>query len=460
MRKLLLLLLFVVLYSANLQLTNDEKNYIKTHTFVCVTTTSWAPFNTYKKSEVVGISVDFWKLIKNKLNIKSVCKTASSWSYVLDQIKSQKADITLGTDITPEKSKYALFTKPYDTFPISIATKNNIGFIASMDFLKNKTIAVGKNYTVYSMLKKRYPNYRFVETKDIKTALKLVSEGRAFAAIDIMPVLIYNINRYQFANLKIAGKTPLEYKIRFMVAKKDKMLVDVLNKAIDTITPSQKEQIYRKWIHVTYQKGYTLSDLLPTIIACTVLVLALILWIVMLKREIKKRKELEIELKRLSIIDSLTGIFNRYKLDTSLKQQISFARRHKTPLSLIFCDIDNFKRINDKYGHTKGDEVLKKITSIIKRNIREYDIFGRWGGEEFIIILPNTSLQDAIHVAEKLKFKIENHNFGIDEKLTCSFGVTQLKKIDTSDSFLGRADQLMYEAKKRGKNTIVSDINA
>ncbi|GAB6073938.1 transporter substrate-binding domain-containing diguanylate cyclase [Nautilia lithotrophica] len=459
MKKLLMVLCVVLLFANDVALNKKEQNYIKSHTFKCITTTTWAPFNTFKNGQLEGISVDIWKIIKNKLNIKSHCIIAPTWESVIDAIKSKRADITLGTDITPEKQKFAIFTKPYATFPIAIATKNDVGFIGSMMFLKNKKIAVGKNYTVDNLLKKYYPSFKIIEVENTQKALELVSKGEAFAAIDIMPVLVYNINKYEFANLKIAGKTPWKFKMRFMLSNNNQLLASAINKAIDTITDKQKKAIYKKWIQVTYQSGYSLKQVLSIIVISLTIILALIYWIRLLKKEITKRKEIEKELQKLSIIDSLTGIFNRYKIDTALKQQISYSKRYETPLSIIFFDIDHFKKINDNFGHKAGDIVLKEIADLIKAHLREYDIFGRWGGEEFIIILPNTSLIQAIKVAKKLKSIIENHNFKYIGRLTCSFGVTEFTKEDTADSVLIRVDSFMYEAKKRGRNNIVSDLN-
>jgi len=459
MKKLLVLLYALVLFANDVNLTKEEKQYISSHVVKCITTATWAPFNTYKNGRLAGISVDFWKLVKQRLNLKSKCIIADTWPDVIEAIKYKKADITLGTDITPEKEKFAIFTKPYAVFPIAIATRNDVGFIGSMLFLKNKTIAVGKNYTVAHLLKTHFPNFKIIEVQNTNEALKLVSESKAYAAIDIMPVLIYNINKYAYANLKIAGKTPWKFEMRFMLSNNNIPLKNAIDKVIDTISEDQKKEIYKKWIHVTYQEGYTLQQILYIICAALIIIAFLIFWILKLSKEIKKRKKIEAELKKLSTFDTLTGIFNRYKIDNALKKQISYAKRYNTPLSIIFFDIDHFKKINDTYGHNVGDIILQELVNIVSENLREADIFGRWGGEEFIIILPNTSLVQAIQVARKLKTKIETHKFDKIDHLTCSFGVTELKDDDTSDLILIRADNFMYEAKKRGRNQIVSDLN-
>ena len=454
MKKLFFWLCALILLANDINLTKEEKNYISSHTFKCITTTTWPPFNTFRNGKLEGIAVDFWNMVKNKLHLNAECIIVQSWSEVLNAIKNKTADITPATDKTPQKN-FAVFTKPYATFPIAIATRNDVGFIGSMFFLRNKTIAVGKNYTVAHLLKNNFPNFKIIETKNIKKALEMVSEGKAFAAIDIMPVLVYNINRYEFANLKISGKTPWNFNVRFMLSKNNSLLASAINKAIDTISEEQKQEIYRKWIHVTYQEGYSIKQLLPIIFISLFIIVLLIYWNRLLKKEINERKKIEEDLQKLSIMDSLTEIFNRYKIDTTLKQQIAYSKRYNTPLSIIFFDIDHFKNINDNFGHNIGDHVLKELTSLIKKHLRKYDIFGRWGGEEFVIILPNTSLTKGIKVAQKLKSVIENHKFKYINHLTCSFGVTELKESDTQNSFFQRVDKLMYKAKQMGRNKIV-----
>lgn len=121
---------------------------------------------------------------------------------------------------------------------------------------------------------------------------------------------------------------------------------------------------------------------------------------------------------------------------------------------MIFFDVDNFKLINDQLGHSTGDNVLEKISSLVNNTMRKTDSFGRWGGEEFIIILPETNKVQAKNIAYLLKEKIANFDFEIDRKVTCSFGVSQFEETDCADSLLTRADNAMYYVKRNGKNEV------
>ena len=451
----LLIALFLVapLSYAKISLNQKELHYIKNHTFKCVATGTWEPFNVTSDGKLVGIAVDYWKLIKKRLGLKTNCLVVDNFNEVLEDIKSGDADLNFATGKTPDRERYAVFSKPYVSFPIVIATSNSVGFISDMSLIKDKTIAVGKNYTADILLKKNYPSMHIVEVKNVDEALKLVSEGRAFAAIDISPVISYKINKYSFTDLKISGNTPWNFDVRIMVRKDMKKLLPLLNRAIDSIESFKKEQIFQKWLSVKQKKNRDKK----IIIILLIVLLLLGGWALHLTREIKKRKVLESELERLATMDKLTSIYNRYKLDISLDEQVEIAKRYERDLSIIFFDIDFFKDINDRYGHKVGDEVLKELTQFISNLLRKSDIFGRWGGEEFLIILPETSKKEATMLAEKLRNAIEHHDFKHIERLTCSFGVTSFKKGDTSEKIISRVDKKLYSAKQSGRNRVESE---
>jgi len=160
-------------------------------------------------------------------------------------------------------------------------------------------------------------------------------------------------------------------------------------------------------------------------------------------------------LKILATTDPLTQIANRHKLNMVMEILIHRSQRYDLPLSLIFFDIDNFKDVNDKLGHETGDEILVELSALVTTTIRSADLFARWGGEEFIIVLPETNHTQAKALAEKLRHIIEEHHFVITARMTCSFGVTQLHKDDNEASLLKRVDTALYSAKDSGRNRVI-----
>ncbi|MFA9239332.1 MAG: diguanylate cyclase [Candidatus Paceibacteria bacterium] len=155
--------------------------------------------------------------------------------------------------------------------------------------------------------------------------------------------------------------------------------------------------------------------------------------------------------------DRLTGLFNRNKFDEFYSKEVKRSKRYKTELSIIIFDIDDFKIINDTHGHQIGDVVLKEISQIISLHIREQDIAVRWGGEEFLVLLPHTNLDGATTVANKIRTNIEVYSFTqLNLKITASFGVCELKEEDTDKSLILRTDKFLYEAKNNGKNKVIA----
>jgi len=164
------------------------------------------------------------------------------------------------------------------------------------------------------------------------------------------------------------------------------------------------------------------------------------------------------KLERLANFDSLTGLYNRRAILDKLDELINLANRYKEDFSLSMLDIDNFKKVNDRYGHLTGDEVLEKIAVLIRRNIRETDIVGRYGGEEFIIILPKTNLSSAWVVAERLRTIIEKTEMkdsaGNAFTITVSQGLVGWERDEDAASLISRADEALYKAKEKGRNRV------
>jgi diguanylate cyclase (GGDEF)-like protein len=156
-----------------------------------------------------------------------------------------------------------------------------------------------------------------------------------------------------------------------------------------------------------------------------------------------------------AVVDGLTGLYDHDTLLALLKKEIERARRHTETLSLLLFDLDDFKQVNDKYGHQKGDEVLARLADIIRETIRTMDIAGRYGGEEFAVILPETDVIEARQSAERLSAAIEQ-SFRQDVQLTISVGIACFPDHGKGvDALVKKADEALYQAKAEGKNRVV-----
>lgn len=174
----------------------------------------------------------------------------------------------------------------------------------------------------------------------------------------------------------------------------------------------------------------------------------------LLEDEIYVRKQAEEKLELIATTDSLTLLFNRRKFDELLKYEIERDRRYKDGLALIMCDIDHFKRINDDYGHHIGDKILIEFVEKVTKAIRKTDVFARWGGEEFAVLIPGANEQVAMSVAEKIRALVETSSYSIDKSITASFGVSVLMNMEDEESIVKRADQALYRAKDNGRNRV------
>lgn len=160
------------------------------------------------------------------------------------------------------------------------------------------------------------------------------------------------------------------------------------------------------------------------------------------------------DVRRLARIDSVTGLGNRTAFDESIVREIGYARRYGTPLSLLLLDVDHFKQINDRHGHLKGDDTLQGLATLIAEHVRGVDTVYRWGGEEFIVLLPNTTLEQAAVCAEYLRWVVETRDFGLEQPITVSIGVAQLRPDEPREGWVRRADEALYQAKTSGRNRV------
>ena len=194
-----------------------------------------------------------------------------------------------------------------------------------------------------------------------------------------------------------------------------------------------------------------MSSFIPLLLACA-------LTQVHLRTLLEVKNGQLLQQSALALTDALTGLGNRRYFDETLTREMARTKRNGSPLSLVLLDIDFFKKINDVYGHTTGDTVLKELATLIASNLRQCDWIARYGGEEYALILPDTPCLEALKLLERLRLLVEKHVFDRDHspmKVTVSLGITQYDvKRHTLESFIAEADEALYEAKNHGRNQV------
>jgi len=246
--------------------TPKESKFISRNHIKCTITNNWDPILSSHKDKLTGIALDYWKIIAKHANIINECTQANNLDTADKQIKNKTSDITLTASINQDRLKYANFSKPYLSFPIAIATKIDKSFISNTSFLNNKKVSIVKDYGNYDLLRSKYPRINLIQVKNTKEALKLLSEEKVYAAIDILPVLSHQIGKHHFSNLKISGTTEFNFDMKVMVRNDYKELTSVINKSIDLISEEEKNIISKKWTSVKYEQVFDFEILQNTFI--------------------------------------------------------------------------------------------------------------------------------------------------------------------------------------------------
>ncbi|PLX33931.1 MAG: hypothetical protein C0604_02630 [Clostridiales bacterium] len=171
----------------------------------------------------------------------------------------------------------------------------------------------------------------------------------------------------------------------------------------------------------------------------------------------RRQYERSMALEEISMKDFLTGALNRGAFENELEKALERWQRHGSVFSIVMFDVDDFKTVNDTHGHMEGDLVLKELSEMVIKETRKIDVFARWGGEEFVMILPETDTATTLKFVERLRTKIKGSSFG-KVNITCSFGVTQIREGDTRESIFSRMDKYLYLCKRRGKDMVYHDF--
>jgi diguanylate cyclase (GGDEF)-like protein/PAS domain S-box-containing protein len=567
-------------------LTDEERNYLSKKKVVkmCVDP-NWMPFEEIRAKQHVGMSADYFEIIKKKLPVEFQLVQVKTWTESIALAKQRKCDIMSLVMSTPERKKYLNFTDAYLNIPLVVATKIHAPFVADFSSLKNKRVGITKDYAFLELLRVKYPNLDIVEVENLEDGLQQVVNGSIYGYIGTLATIGYSLQKNFTGELKIAGKFDGSWDLGIGVRNDDALLYQILQKTVQSVDHKEKQKIINDWLAIKYEKSIDYRLLLQIIIGF-IFMLILVMFFYLRERKLKKDvqinqtlleaiinnipnpmfykdksgvfkninnafaenilglkksqvigktlqdlesvipfnliklhgdqdkllyesqlsqeyeliikisdgsirdfkitktvfksengecmgyiaimsditelKNKEKSLKMLASIDPLTKLYNRRSFSEMASHLFNLAKRDKESISLVMVDIDNFKNINDTYGHKIGDDVIILVSSILLTMSRESDIVARFGGEEFLMLLPKTDIQGAVTIAEKIRAKIEESSLSIDKdkeiKFTISLGVSEvfIKNETDIEAGIKRADDALYKAKRNGKNKVCS----
>jgi len=410
---------------------------------------NWMPFESIKNGIHYGIAADYMDLFQQQLPVPIVLVETSSWPESTQKAQQRECDILSLAASTPARRKYMNFTAPYITLPVVIATTNDKIYIEDIEDILNEKIGIVQGYAIAESLRRKYPRANIVDVASITDGLEKVESGEIYCYVDNLMVIAEQIQKQFTGSIKISGRIKDEVKLAIGTRNDEPILQNIFNKLIPTITPKQKQTIYNRWVSVNQEVAFD-YHLFWTLFGIFALISG---FYAVHFYQLSKYNRL---LLKLSETDKLTGMYNRCKLDELLLEKQQLFLRYKTACGIAILDIDHFKHINDTYGHQTGDSVLIELSNLMTENLRSTDVIGRWGGEEFLIIAPNSDTKETTILAEKMLDRIRSHRFKTIETLTASCGVSSFEDGNDIQNTLRLADEALYRAKAGGRDKVLS----
>lgn len=469
-----LFFIFMLFLFPILLLSNQNRVY------KVVIRSDWQPYyfiNTQGKAD--GYAVELFDAISKEANIRYEFIVANNFQEVLQWLEDGKADIIPNISISSDRESILLFTQPTDDFLINIYKRSSSTEIQTIDDIQNRSVGLVRNNICTKIF-----NHKYAQTQQkFYDDYKALINGLLNKEIDIFcyPKPLIDFENGEHSTVVSLEKSLEEIKRGIGVTKPNFDLLPQLNEAITNLRlTGELDKLHEKWFnkknYIELSRSETIFLVLSFFgISFTTLIIIIYFvnkkkWLLtndMLQEEVKKQtqrleeqnqelKSLQEELKEQLNKDTLTNIYNRKFYNQKLQELLSLYERYDTVFSFVIFDIDDFKKINDTFGHALGDRVLIELTQMVNQHIRITDYFFRVGGEEFVVLFSNTSLEDAHTVAQKLRMSIEEELTTLENHtVTVSMGLTQVQQQDNEHTIFKRADELLYKAKKSGKNQVV-----
>lgn len=421
----------------------------------------WMPYEKFDETgNHIGITSDYFKIFQKELGIPIKAIKTKTWSESIEAAKQRKCDIYSLAMETPKRKEYMNFTTPYLSFPLVLATQLNVPFMDNVKYLQNKKVAIVTGYAFNEIIREKYPNIQVVDVKNIEEGLQKVVNGELFGFIGTLASVGYMFQKEFIGELKIAGKFDETWELGIGVRNDEPLLLDIFQKAIEHLTPQLKQDILNKHIAIRYENKTDYTLIIEILFAVFGIILFIFYHYQKLARLNQKLTLMQEELLEQAHRDPLTNLYNRRYFNEIAYDMVALSQRENKHSSVIMLDIDYFKRVNDLYGHKIGDLVLKKLALLLEKQTRKSDVIARFGGEEFVILLPNTDKKSAFHFASKLREIAEQEQIVTDEgkvfSITISLGVDGVRRGDKNiEAVLNRADEALYRAKNSGRNRAI-----
>lgn len=435
---------------AQLSLTAEQQDYLRRNPQVslCVDP-DWVPFEALdSQGRHEGIAADLLRLLASRAGLSLRIHPTRNWEASLAASRAGDCQLLSFLNQSAERDAWLLFTDPiFNDGNVLISREEHPRVDDLAEFVGSR-MALPAGTSVETRLRRDYPGLEIILTESEAQALALVNERQAELTMRSLTVAAYTIKKEGWFNLKIAGQVQgYDSLFRIGVLRSEPVLRDILNQAIATLTPEEVNGIVNRHVAIRVESPTDYRLFFQLLVVFGVILLSNLFWVARLRRANRQLEE-------QSLLDVLTGLANRKQLNGFSQICFELSRRHERPMAVVMFDIDYFKKVNDQLGHLAGDKVLKEVAQLLSASVRKGDCLGRWGGEEFLLICPETTQESAIGSAERVLEKMRHCRFSTGQVYTLSAGVAQLAPGENLDELIQRADDALYAAKEAGRDRV------
>ena len=418
-----------------------------------------------------GMSADVLELVQEHTGLKFQAVAASDRATNIDRLKRREVDLLTSLRPTAEREQFIAFTSAYVSSPAVVLRRrgdHRPGDLASMG---GERVTVDRSSAIESFLHESFPQVTLVPVDVAAQGLRDLVFGDVDACAINLATASFVIERDRLGGLRVAGETGYFSTLTLGYRKDWPMLGRVLEKGLAQISEAERATMISRWIPLSdlawWQRAEVQRVLGAAAIGTGLLMGGLLLWnralrravaqrTDALQRELAERQRLETRLRTLAEHDPLTGLMNRAALTEALRRSLALAARQKWSVAVVFIDLDKFKAVNDSMGHAAGDELLRQIASRLQGCLRESDLLGRLGGDEFIVVAEalHDGPRNAIELTDKLLVQMKRPFLVDGQSLAVGFsaGISLFPGDgETPEALIANADAAMYQAKEQGR---------
>ncbi|HEX7639284.1 MAG TPA: diguanylate cyclase [Burkholderiaceae bacterium] len=455
-------------------LTPEEQAWVLRHPVVLFAPElDFPPFSFIdREGRHRGLSADVLALVQAHVGLKFQAVAPGDRADNLERLRRREVDLLTSLRPTAEREAYIAFTSAYVSSPAVVLRRHKDHRSGDLDHMAGEGVAVDRGSAVEGWLRETAPQVLPVEVDTAAQGLRELAFGEVDAAAVNLATASYLIERDRLGGLRVAGETGYFSTLALGYRKDWPMLGRVLEKGLAQITDAEHAALDARWIPLSdiawWQRPEVQRVLGVTALTGGLALGGLLLWNRALRRavaqrtealqkELAERRRLETRLRTLAEHDALTGLMNRPALTEALRRSLAMAGRQRWSVAVIFIDLDGFKQVNDTLGHAAGDELLRQIAQRLQSCLRESDLLGRLGGDEFIVVAEalHDGARNAIELSDKLLARMKPPFSVAGRELHAGFsaGIALFPGDgETPEQLIANADAAMYVAKQQGRD--------